>query len=654
MVGEIWGGSEVGLALAALRQQQRAMKRLELDMVAMDKPGFTKTIQEASIYYSNGNAIGISDGEVREVTDSSAENQLRNLSAQLKKNEELAKYLNNYEKAFGQMNGHCAFRDSGNKIVTTINAVCSQGGDTPTNKKAVLDAIADHTQQIKILADKLQNLRNSASQELSAEIPTINKLLKDIAAINASIESPGATTDTNISYSRQRRVLLNELAEHMQINVEEGSNSDFLVYTPKGRVLVQGSLAAEFSYNAPPAIDGSQTFSAGTITLQSLEIDSTSLESPSTGMVATSGPTDPNYYDRRTEAFIFDVTSDFADAQGGAMSGLMTFLQGDSVVFGQALDAYAAGLRDSFNNLHNLSSAIQPRAVLGSSNSGYIGGSALVDGSPTIGAGTLRIAVINTSTNLATLNADIDLNGVTTVNNASDNSSLCYRINNHSTLSGHVTASIINGALQIATTDKGCGISLGSVDGSAAPTIAAAVDSPAYGFSEFFHLNDVLTAPSTFWREGSIAGLASNLSVNSTMLNNPAFFSFNKLRENALGTEAQAVSGDLILGRAMTDLFTRTKISFQTSTGGTISQTLEDFAKGIVQQVASAASTAEDEVEAQEEAYKQQEILFTQNFGMDEQEIAIRSMQISKSQDLYFSFLNNYWRMMSRVAEMGQ
>ena len=62
----------------------------------------------------------------------------------------------------------------------------------------------------------------------------------------------------------------------------------------------------------------------------------------------------------------------------------------------------------------------------------------------------------------------------------------------------------------------------------------------------------------------------------------------------------------------------------------------------------------QEEKEAQTEAYKQQETLFSQAYGMDEQEIAIRSMQISKSQDLYFSFLNNYWRMMSRVAEMGQ
>jgi hypothetical protein len=43
----------------------------------MDQPGFTQTTQETSINYSNGKAIGIDAGTVREVTDTGAENQLR-------------------------------------------------------------------------------------------------------------------------------------------------------------------------------------------------------------------------------------------------------------------------------------------------------------------------------------------------------------------------------------------------------------------------------------------------------------------------------------------------------------------------------------------------------------------------------------------------
>ena len=632
---EIWG-SGVGLTISALRQKFREMQRLEVDMISMNQPGFVRTISESSIHYADGNAIGITDGVVKEVTDVGSENLLRSLSSKAKSATELANLVSQYEDAFGKMGGSNAFLNSGNKVAVAINTLCSQGGESPSNKQAVLEAIQGHTKQINIVADKLQSLRTAASQEFGTKIEEINQLLLDIAAINANIEDGGE----NISYLRQRRVKLDKLAEYIEIKVEE-VNSDFLVYTPKGRVLVQKDLAAQFAYNPPAQVTASSVFGPGTVTLQSVAIDPT----VNTGIPDPGIP--PHYIDRRSEALIFDISADFSDSSiGGSLSGLMNFLQGDSVLFAQELDSYAAGLRDSFNSIHNLSSAIDPRTTLQGS-SGYIGGTILTGALPITAAGVLRVAIVNTTTNLAAFTADINIGSASTV------TQLCDLINGNGTLTGHIMASVdpTTDSLKITTAEANCGVSLGSVSGSPAPTIAAAGN--AYGLSEFFHLNDVITAPSNFWRDGPIAGLASSIMITSSMLANPEYFSVKKLRDDALGT-AQAVSGDPSVGRALSDLFTRTNTSFVTPTGGTTSQTLQAFSTGLVKEVANKLSALQMEKEAQTEAYKQQEALFSEQFGMDEQEIAIRSMQISKSQDLYFSFINNYWRMMSKVADMGK
>jgi hypothetical protein len=95
-----------------------------------------------------------------------------------------------------------------------------------------------------------------------------------------------------------------------------------------------------------------------------------------------------------------------------------------------------------------------------------------------------------------------------------------------------------------------------------------------------------------------------------------------------LGTEAQAVSGDPSIGRSMIDLFTRTKTSFQTSGGGTISQTLEDFSKGLVQQVANAKINLDQEIEGQEELIASKNFYFNKITAWMSKKIAIRSMQI--------------------------
>jgi flagellar hook-associated protein FlgK len=641
MVGEIWG-SGVGLAIAGLRQKFREMQRLEVDMISMNQPGFVKTVSEPSIYYSDGNAIGITDGVIRELSDNGAENQLRSLSASAKSAATLEKLNSAYEEAFGKMGGANAFISSGNKIAVAINTLCSMGGDNTANKLAVLQAIQLHTKQINTVSNALQNIRNSASNDIANQIPIVNQILQDIANINKSIEASEGSSGT--SYLRQRRALLDQLSGYMEIQVSE-INSDFLVYTPKGRVLVEKDLAAMFIYNPPAQVSASATFGPGTILLQSVSTDPTAETN-------IPDPGDPSFYvNRRQEALIFDISADFNDAsQNGSLSGALNFLQGDSVLFAQQLDSYAAGMRDSFNSIHNLSSAIKPRTTLQGS-SGYIGGNNLTGALAITAAGTLRVSIVNTNSNLATLNADIDISSATTV------TELCNLINNNGTLNGHIAASVnaTTNSLEITTADVGCGISLGSIFGVAAPTISTNPGSTAYGLSEFFHLNDLFTPASNYWRDGPIAGLASSLSINPSMLANPQYFSVNKLRDDATGVGiiAQAVSGDPSIGRSLSDLFVRSKTSFATLTGGTTLQTLEEFSKGLIQQVATKASAARTEKEAQEEALKQQKALFTQNFGMDEQEIAIRSMQISKSQDLYFSFINNYWRMMSKVAEMG-
>lgn len=647
MSGEIWGAG-VGLAIAGLRQKFREMQRLEVDMISMDQPGFTRTVQQSAVYYANGVAVGISDGQIQEVTDAACEGQLRSLSSQVNSAQNLVQYLSQIENAFGHMGGTNALLNSGNKVVTAINTLCSQGGENPTNKQAVLDALQEHLRQISLVSNSVQNIRNSASGDLATQFTAINALLTDIAAVNQAVSSYGTSPSaSSISYLRQRRALLDELAQYIEFNVSDTTGS-FLVYTPTGSVLVQDSLAAEYFYSPASQIDASQTFGAGTVTLKSIAIDTTSTESPSTG-THISPPGDPNYYDRTNESFIFDVSNEFQSSMGGSATGLIQFLQDDSVIIAQQLDSYAAGLRDSFNAIHNLSSAIAPRSTLLGS-SGYIGGSSLLSTLPIDASGVLRIAVVNTSTNVASFSADVDITSAINV------TGLCTLINSAS--NGNFTASInsTTNSLQITTSNTGCGISLGSVSGQLPAMVSLSnLGSTKYGFSEFFHLNDIITAPPQYWRGGSITGISSNLALNSSFVSNPDNFSIRALRNDVAGLgAAQAVSGDASIGRSLSDLFTRTTTSFVTASGGSVAQTLEAFSKGIVQQVGTMVADQKFDLETDTEAFKQQQAIFDEQYGLSEQEIAIQSMQISKSQDLYFSFINNYWRMMSRVAEMGK
>jgi hypothetical protein len=171
-------------------------------------------------------------------------------------------------------------------------------------------------------------------------------------------------------------------------------------------------------------------------------------------------------------------------------------------------------------------------------------------------------------------------------------------------------------------------------------------------------LNDLISAPANFYRDGTCVGLAQQLSLNPLIANDTsaAALSLVQLRNDAtLGTTSQAVASDPSVGRSLMDLFNRSQTNFPaTGPNAAYSGTFENFASTILSSISAQAQVKKNEAEAQKEAYKQQSLIFSQTYGLNESEVATLSLQISRSQDLYFSFINNYFRMMKHVAEMGR
>ena len=637
MTNVIWGASALGQAVAGLTLSEHRMKQLSADMLAMNTPGFVRTTQDVSVEYINGKAYGIREGNVTEVTDSAEENNLRSTAAMARGAEAAWNYIQQVANAFGQMGPNNALATNGNKIFRAIEAAHTSGVNSPGNRRAIAEAIKNHLDGISAIASGIQNVRGAAETERSGKINEINALLQQIADINGQIANTAGNSSNQMGFLRQRRVLLDKLGEYIALQ-PPSAEGDFILQTATGRTVVHNNKAAKFLYTPQVAINASTVFNP--ILLQTISDDPT----------AAGGA-------GGEEALAIDVTNDFNSPSGiGSLAALANFLQGSSASFTSFLDSYAAGFRDSMNAVHNLGSAINPRATL-TGLSGFIGGDTLSGTQPIEAQGMLRIAVVNNASKNATASVDLDLSaaGINTVDDL-------VGVINASGLSAYLNASVntATNSLQLALTG-GCsatdGIALGAVAGQPAPLVGLA-GNPKYGFSEFFHLNDVIAAPANLYRRGNSVGLSQQLALNPLIANDTSAsaLSLVRLRDDAtLGTTSQAVSSDPSGGRAWMDLFNRAQTNFPASgPNAAYSGTFENFATTILQTVSVQAQNKKNEAEAQSEAYKQQALAFSQSYGLTESEIATMSLQISRSQDLYFSFINNYFRMMKHVAEMGR
>lgn len=645
MNSTIWGAGALGQALAGLILSEKRMKQLSADMVAKDLPGFVRTTQEASLEYINGEAYGINQGAAQEVTNANDENNLRLAGATAKKAENLWNYMQQIAGVFGVMGSTTSLDATSNAVFTAIEAAHANGVDSAGNKKAIANAIKAHLENINSVANNLQNIRTNAENEKSKNIDEINSLLEKIASINAELEGFSEGTSNYLGSLRQRRVLIDKLAEYIPLQ-PVSSSGDFILQTANGRTIVHKDKAAKFLYTPQTAVNSGTSFNS--IYLQTISDDPTA--------VGTAGG---------EEALAIDVTNDFNDTDAaGTLAGLTSFLQNTTASLSAYLDSYSAGFRDSMNATHNLASAITPRSSL-VGTSGFIGGTSLAAGQALSAQGTLRIAVISNSSKNANYSYDLDLAAITPAAGAGTPllvSDLVSAINNAGILSTYLTASV-NGttnSLQIALNSNYSsthGIALGSVSGQQAAEVGVNGSANKYGFSEFFHLNDLVSATPSYYRDGSCVGLAQQISL-AQLINNDndaKALSLVKLRDDvSLGVSSQAVSSDPSTGRALMDLFNKTNTAFPASgPNSSFNGSFEGFITRILQDVSGKASTQKDEAESQKEAFKQQALAFSQEYGLSESEIATISLQISRSQDLYFNFINSYFRMMRNVAKMG-
>ncbi len=636
----------IQLVESAVRDNNRKLDLQQENMIAKDLPGFRKTSQETTVAYSNGKATGISVGKITQLTDPGLEHQIRTAQSKTSRAEILAQYESLVETNFGQLGSEGNLASMGNRVVVAVSQAIGSGGSSEGNKKAVIKNLEEHFSSMKMLSSGMQRYRSEADGEREKIIKEVNQLLKDIAEINAQTPGDSDTTGASIGYLRQRNAKLEKLAELIEFRIET-INSDFLLYTPTGKTLIHNADAGELLYTSP----GTQ-ITAGTvlppILLRTIHSDE-SLE----------------------KAQIIDVTSDYEDPNmGGKLAGITAFLNSSSSGFSSKLDNYACAMRDTLNEVHNKGAVLGGRSII-QGNAGYIGGNLLTTAIALEGEGALKFAIIDQQTYKPIVDVNIDLSAIASVADliTAIESAVNVDIPGFAHGQPYVDVSVTNGALRLELDSNiatSYGIALGSADGQAEPKISA-VGGTKYGFSEFFHLNDLIVTTADNWRgklDGDgltiIEGLAEDLAVSPQLLNitgNAKNLSLSQLRSDTnLSANQQAVSSDLNIARSIVNAFTlKTAVDFKaTASESATKDSLEGYAVGLYQEITFESKKNQGSVEVYERNLKNLKQIFDERSGLTDTEIATNTMKLARQQELLFSFMSTYFRMQRQVADLGK
>ncbi len=323
-------------------------------------------------------------------------------------------------------------------------------------KESVVSRIDAFGNEIGMLAENIQVMRLDASTQIAETVSKINGLLERIDFLNPLIVKETISTGDAGSLIEQRAQALSDLSELIDINIIETGNNRIDVSTKSGLNLI-GVTRRALQYTSPGIVSSSTPFPP--ITVHNVD--------PTTGSLSATG-----------------LTLD-ENVSSGELYGLFHIRDTELVEMSEELGSLASSVMNEFNRVHNENVAAPPPNTLTGHNTGALATD------PHNFTGQSVFAVTDSAGNLVN-SVMIDF-GVTGPNF----SDIITAVN--AGLGGDGTLALTNGVLSLTAANASNGVSISQVAGSES-------DRAGRGFSQYFGMNDLISARSNGQYETGVVG----------------------------------------------------------------------------------------------------------------------------------------------------
>jgi flagellar hook-associated protein 1 FlgK len=521
------------IAVSSLMATQVQISVASANIANAGTPGYTEKTANQAATTSGGAGTGTVITGITSNVDALLMKSLIQSNSALGSANAINNYLDQLQSLYGSTTDAAGTGTSLANTLASLESSISALSDTASSSALQANTISnldDLASQLRGTSSGIQSLRSSADSAIASDVDDINTQLTAISSLNSQIKQAAAAGQPTGDLEDQRNSALQDISSKMNVSYFVSSSGDMQVYTPSGQALVD-STVHPLSFTAASSVNASSTYN------------------PSGGG-GLSGVTVNGV----------DVTSQITS---GDMGGLLTLRDTTLPAAQDQLDTLARQLASSLNAVSNQGTPMPPPATLT--------GTASVTSATALSpiSGTVRIAVADQSGNLKSY-ADIDLSSVTPATVGG----LVSAIN---ASGAGVTASIdSSGHLVLSSGSSSNGVSINEMNSS--------VGSSGQGLSDYFGLNDLVTATG-----------ASDFAVRSSVLSNPGLFPVATLSSAATLTTGSSVlsSGSTAIVNSLYGALTDSTTFPAVGGLGSSTGSFADYAAAIVSNVASQAATAQ-------------------------------------------------------------
>lgn len=182
---------------------------------------------------------GVEVGEIRRVVDSFIERQITSGESNFGRLETESGLLNRVESIFSDAGGTGI-----NLALSDLFSAIQDVANTPTDRSArtvLLERAKQLSQQIVTADTQFRQIQTDANEEMLGVLGEINQFSSQVAALNKRIKEIDISGQNPNDLLDQRQVLINKIAERIDIQTIEDAFGQVTIFVGNGNALVEGS-----------------------------------------------------------------------------------------------------------------------------------------------------------------------------------------------------------------------------------------------------------------------------------------------------------------------------------------------------------------------------------------------------------------------------
>lgn len=228
-------------AVSGLKAAQASLATISNNVSNANTVGYTRKYQNQSSQISNGVGAGVATPVVVRKVDELLRSDIRRESSI----QGASDVRDAYYTQMQQLLGSTGSGGNLNRAVDNLQSGLAALGATPSDagqQQNVVAAARNVALALNRTANGVQDLRQSAENEIKVSIDTINQNLQQVVTLNRQITRAFALGEPTGDLQDQRDLAVSKIAEQMGIQTFTRDSGEMVIYSSTGRTLVDGQV----------------------------------------------------------------------------------------------------------------------------------------------------------------------------------------------------------------------------------------------------------------------------------------------------------------------------------------------------------------------------------------------------------------------------